>query len=100
MSKKMDESSSNNQKNSEMELEDILNYKFKERVSVSSELHQRIIESTSKKKNTRYNYWFAAAGITILISINVLSIRSYNKQVKNERLKEIYTEDWNNTNIF
>lgn len=100
MSKKLENQSSNNYMHSEPNMEDILNHKFKARIDVSSELHYRILEVTSAKKVSANFHWYVAAGLAILICLNVFSIRTYYKQVKNEQLKEFYTNDWNNPTIF
>jgi hypothetical protein len=100
MSKKMNDSTSKYNMNSEFDTEDLLNFKFKERLNISNDLHKRIIDSSAAKKQTTNLSWFAAAGLAILICLNVFSIRNYNKQVRNERLKEFYTNNWNNSTIF
>lgn len=96
----MNDLSSKYNMNSEFEMDDLLNYKFKERLTVPNDLHKQIIDSTATKKQTTTIFWFAAAGLAILICLNVFSIRNYNKQVRNERLKEFYTNNWNNSTIF
>ena len=100
MSKKIDLSSSKHNMNTKQKMEDLLNHKFKQRLEVSKELHSKILESTTIEKETSYIHWYVAAGLAILISLNVFSIRTYNKQVKNERLKEYYSNNWNNSSIF
>lgn len=99
MRKKIQGMSSYNHMNAEQNMEDLLNHKFKERFEVSNELHHRILESSSEKRTSNF-YWFAAAGIVVLILLNVFSIRTYTKQLKSEQLKEFYNNDWNNTAIF
>ncbi|MFM7681132.1 MAG: hypothetical protein ACKO7P_00080 [Bacteroidota bacterium] len=100
MSKKIDLASSKHNMNTNLKIEDLLNHKFKQRFEVSKELHSKILESTTVEKETNHIYWCVAAGLAILISLNVFSIRNYNKQVKNERLKEQYSNNWNSSSIF
>jgi hypothetical protein len=100
MSKNIKNLSSNSQMNSDQNMEDLLNHKFEERIDVSNKLHQRILESTIIKNETRNTNWYVAAGLAILISLNIFSIQTYRKQVKNERLKEYYTNNWNNSSIY
>jgi hypothetical protein len=100
MSKKIENLSSNSQMNSDQNMEDLLNHKFKQRIDVSNKLHQRILESTTIKIQTSKTFWYVAAGLAILISLNIFSIQTYHKQVKNERLKEYYTNNWNNSSIY
>lgn len=100
MNKKIDFLSSKQNMNANQKIEDLLNHKFKQRFEVSKELHSKIIESTSFKKEGSHIYWYVAAGLAILISLNVFSIRTYNKQVKNEKLKDYYSNNWNNSSIF
>ena len=97
----MEISSSNSQMNSEHDIEELLNYRFKERLEVSQELHDRIVISSVKNKSKNPNfYWFAAAGLAILICLNVFSILDYTKQVKSQQLKELYANDLNNPIVF
>lgn len=100
MSKKIDLSASKYSMNSNHKTEELLNHKFKQRFEVSKELHSKILESMDFKKETSDMYWYVAAGLAILICINVFSIRTYNKQVKNEQLKDYYSNNWNNSSIF
>ncbi|MFY7669001.1 MAG: hypothetical protein ACOVQG_09675 [Crocinitomicaceae bacterium] len=100
MSKKIKNQSSNSQMNSVQNMEDLLNYKFNQRIEVSKELHFKILESTTIKNETRNTYWYVAAGLAILITLNIFSIQTYHKQVKNEQLKEYYTNNWNNSSIY
>jgi hypothetical protein len=86
--------------NSDQNMEELLNHKFEERIDVSNKLHQRILESTTIKIQTGMTYWYVAAGLAILISLNIFSIQTYHKQVKNEQLKEYYTNNWNNSTIY
>jgi hypothetical protein len=101
MSKKLKNLSSNSEMNLDQNIEELLNYKFKERVEVSNNLHHKIIETSVVKKTSNASiYWYAAAGIAILICLNFFSIRDYTKQMKNEQLKELYFNDLNNSAIF
>lgn len=100
MSKKMYFSSSNQRMNSNQQMEDLLNHKFKQRFEVSNELHSKILESTSVKREGSHIYWYVAAGLAILICLNVFSIQTYNKRVKNDRLKDYYSNNWNSSSIF
>ena len=100
MSKKIKNLSSNSQMNSAQNMEDLLNYKFNQRIEVSKELHFKILESTTIKNETSKTYWYVAAGLAILITLNIFSIQTFHKQVKNEQLKEYYTNNWNNSSIY
>ena len=101
MSKKIENLSSNNFMSSELKINNLLDHKFKERLAVSKEFHQRILDSSfTKKAPTTYFFWYAAAGLALLISLNVFSIRSHSEQKRNEYLKEFYNNDWNNSTIF
>jgi hypothetical protein len=97
----MEISSSNSQMNSDQDIEELLNYRFKERLEVSQELHNRIVASSVTNKSMNPNfYWFAAAGLAILICLNLFSILDYTKQVKHQQLKELYANDLNNPTVF
>ena len=97
----MEISSSNSQMNSGQDIEKLLNYRFKERLEVSQELHNRIVVSSVTNKSMNPNfYWFAAAGLAILICLNLFSILDYTKQVKRQQLQELYANDLNNPTVF
>ena len=62
MSKKIKNLSSNSEMNLDQNIEELLNYKFKERVEVSNYLHRKIIvTSVVKKTSNAPIYWYAAA---------------------------------------
>ena len=79
--------------------EELMNLKFQERFEVSNDLHQRILQSNFQKKQKINTIWFVAAGIILLIFINLISIHHYKKQLVKEELKETYSDNWNNLNL-
>ena len=80
--------------------EDLLEIKFHERFEVSEEMHRRFLPENNLNKRKINPIWIAAAGIILLICINVLSIHHYKQTVIKEELKEIYGTNWNNVNIW
>jgi hypothetical protein len=91
--------SENNMKENQF-FDEVLNLKFTERFDVSEKMHQRFLQGNNGGKNKFNSVWIAAAGVIILIFINVLSIHYYKHTLVNEELKEIYGNNWNNINLW
>jgi hypothetical protein len=74
------------------ELED---FKFSSRIEVSEELAKKlaIIPTQSRAPITRFYY--AAAAIALLISINVFAVLYANKSAETQKETTEYFEEWN-----
>ncbi len=92
-------SSSENNMQENPFFEELLNLKFQERFEVSEDMHLRFLPNNHLKKNKFNSILIAAAGILLLICINLLSIHHYKKQLVKEELKETYSYNWNNLNL-
>ena len=102
MSKKLNDLPSDKSMKSNKQIDELLQLKFSERFDVSDHLNQRIMEASFKPRSTKVltpSFWYAAAGIAILICINILSIRNYTEQLEQEKIKEVYVSDWSNLDL-
>lgn len=74
------------------ELED---FKFSSRIEVSDELVKKLALIPTQSRAPIIHFYYAAAAIALLISINVFAVLYANKTTETQKEDTEYFEEWN-----
>lgn len=75
----------------------IIDEKFTDRLEVSAELHRNLMAVPFQIKKQKNFSWFVAAGLLLLISVNIFAIQHSNFQSKKQFIESQYNSDIDNT---
>jgi hypothetical protein len=78
----------------------IIDEKFTDRLEVSAELHRNLMAVPFQIKKQKNFSWLVAAGLLVLVSVNIFAIKNNNYQSKKQYIECQYNYDLDNSNSY